>query len=193
MSIKRDLYEYVKTAILGGTFTDACDIEYTFTGVEEIKFFMFWNSELLNTDTKDGFPTPAVFFEYSNSELELIQQRISETYDIATWKDITEFTLHLIYKKARSEDREEDYLEQIDLADKVTRAIQGKSLTYIKNIRRIRENQDNNSQVDMDWQITFITNTTNEGESSLVDANDPEVNPSAPVDLEVIVGVNKDY
>ena len=144
MSIKRDLYEFVKTAIFGGTFTNCLSKEYVLPGIKDgaenkIKHYMFWNSELINPDQKDNYPNPSVFFEYSNSENVIVQQRISETYDRSNTKDLTEFTLHVIVDKARSKDRDEDYLEQIDLADEIYNAIQGKSFAGVKNINRIRE------------------------------------------------------
>ena len=185
-SIKTELYLFVKAMLLGGTYTDGFDEAKTFVAIAALKHMGFWNSELINPELKDNYPVFAVFFEFSNSDNYLINQKTNETSSYATTKDLVQFALHLISPKNRSEDRDEDYLEMIDLADLIYRRMQDRSAAGIQDIRRVREFMDINNTVLMDWQIVFNVNLTNCGDTDQVDANDPLVNPNEPVEVELI-------
>jgi len=190
-SIKSELYLLVKNMLLGGAYTDLLESEHTFEPLEFIKHFSFWNSELLEPEQKDNYPVFAVFFDFFNSDINTQYQKTSETNDLATTKDLIEFTLHLISPKHSAENRETDYLDMLDNAELIYKRLHQKSAAGIKDIRKVRESMDINNSVLMDWQIVFAVNLTNCGETSLVDASDTEVNPSAPVQIEIITELNK--
>ncbi len=190
-SIKSELYLFVKTMVLGGDYTDGFEAESTFEALAPIKYMNFWNSELTGPEAKDNYPVFALFFELSNSQNYLQYQKTGETDNVATTKDLTEFTLHLVSPKLRSEQRDEDYLEMLDTADLIFNRIQDKTAAGIQNIKRIRESQDINNKVLMDWQMVFTVNLTNCGSTDLVDAQDPEVNPNEPVEIELTMNLTK--
>ena len=190
-SIKSELYLFVKTMVLGGNYTDGLEEIKTFEALAPIKHLGFWNSELTEPEQKDTYPVFALFFEFSNSQNYLQYQKTGETDNVATTKDLAEFTLHLVSPKLRSEQRDEDYLEMLDTADLIFNRIQDKTAAGIQNIKRIRESQDINNEVLMDWQMVFTVNLTNCGNSDLVNAQDPEVNPSAPVEQDIQMELTK--
>ena len=158
---------------MGGSFTDALDTEYKFIALDGIEFMNFWNNELQNPENKDSFPVPAVFFEFNSAENETQNLKTATTNKLATTKDATQFTLHCIGGKYRSEARDEDYLDLIDLADTIYRRINGKNFANCKNIHRIDEYQDIDSAVLMDWTMIFECYLSNIGETELEDANAP--------------------
>ena len=175
MSVKSDLYRFVKTALMGGDFLDACETKYFFAPVEGVKMFSFWNSELLNPETKDSFPVSSVFFEFSSGPNTTQELKIAETNELATTKDMVQFKLHHIGGKYRAECRDEDYLDLIDLADLVYRRINGKTFANCKNIHRIDEFQDINNAVLMDWTAVYECNLSNIGETDLTETGPVEV------------------
>jgi len=165
MSAKSDLYRFIKNAILGGTWQDQLGTDHIYTGVTTVQYVNFWNSELTTVSDKDSFPVPAIFFEFTNSPLSTTFARTTLTLDRATTKDEVNFILHFIGAKLRSEERDEDYLDLIDLSDSVYKIINGKSFANCKNIQRIDEIQDINSSVLMDWQSFYKCTLANIGET----------------------------
>jgi len=192
-SAKSELYLFIKNALLGGTYIDYLNNTYTYAALTSIRHYGFWNNELTNPDKKDTYPVPAVFFEVANTNLLRQESKTNISEKNATTKDNAEFILHLIMGKFSSEVRENDYLDQIDLADTITNRITGRNCANIHNIRRISERQDPNSEVLMDWQMTFNATITNIGLTVQVDANDEEVNPEAPVLQEFNLLIKKNF
>jgi len=186
-SIKSELYLFIKTIIQGGTYTDEIrDVDYIFAGIPGIKFFGVWNSESASAETKDNYPTPAVFFEWSKVDKSMSQTRQRITDDYATSKDDVNFTLYVISGKYRSENREADYLDNIDLMALIFSQIQDKGFSGCKDLEKESESIDHNSNVLLFSSITFSATVTNVGQTSLVDANDILINPSAPFQFEIV-------
>lgn len=186
MSIRSDLYRFVKAAVMTGTFTDCLDNVYTFTTDLGVKHFGFWNSQIANPSQHSNFPAPAVFFELSGNDLMQQHLKVSITEDRATVKDDITFKLHFIGGKQRSEDAtEDDYLDLIDLADSVFAILNGRSFSGCKDIFRTDEVQDIESRVLMDYQATYKCQLINFGTSDRVDANDTDVNENAPVIVQL--------
>jgi len=121
-------------------------------------------------------------FAFWNSEL--------TTNTVGETKDILNFNLHIISPKLTAESGEDDYLDQTDLANNIYLMLQDARFSRIGNIKKIDERPDNDSSVLMDWVISFEVEATNCTVSTLVDANDTEVNPSAPVEKELIINID---
>lgn len=169
MSVKSDLYRFIRAALLGGEFTDACDTVFNYECIEGVKSFEFWNSELLNPHTKDSFPAGSIFMEFSGSPLVRYDLKTKDTENPATTKDLVRFVLHHIGGKYRAERRYEDYLDLIDLADLTYRRLNGKNFANCKSIHRVDEFQDTNSAVLMDWSAVYECNLSNIGETDLTE------------------------
>jgi len=188
-SPKSELYLFVKSLIKGGTYDDN-GTDIVCAGVSDIEYFMFWNSELINSSEKDGYPVPAVFFEYTEAGNPVNYQLTGDSDSVGRTKDDVTFILHVISPKVNSELREEDYLQQIDLVTNVRNTIQDKSFSKTSKIKKVSELQDNDSSVLMDWQLTFTVSILNCGITELVDANNIAVNINAPVEHVVSVDVD---
>ena len=117
-------------------------------------------------------------------------QRTDTTNTVGETKDILNFNLHIISPKLTAESGEDDYLDQTDLANNIYLMLQDARFSRIGNIKKIDERPDNDSSVLMDWVISFEVEATNCTVSTLVDANDTEVNPSAPVEKELIINID---
>jgi hypothetical protein len=197
-SIKSHLYLFVKTLLLGGTYTDIEENDHDFEGLlgsdgkPEIKHFEPYNSELTNFINKENYPVPAVFFEYptTDPEVESTQLTTSETNYRPNFKDRATFALHLITTRGvTSGNVEDDYLDLLDLASRVVNKLRFRSIAGIDNIMKTNETEDNDNEVLKDWIISFEAVVLECGETDLVDANDPEVNPLAPVEQEIEVTI----
>jgi len=186
-SVKSEIYLFVRALILGGEYSDNGTIT-EYAGVEDIKTFMFWNSELNTSEKKDNYVVPAVFFEYSQNDVERFYQNTNVSNTRAGAIEKSNITLHLITPKIDA-DREEDYLRQLDLAQAIFNAVQDKNTSFIQKLSKSYEIYDNDSSVLMDYQITFEVIYMNCGDTDLVDANDTQVNVNAPVELDVTVNV----
>lgn len=184
-SIKSQLFEFVKTAIMGGVFTDNLDKVYTFDPILDIQLFEFWNDNLNNFTLNDNYIVPAVFFEFASINNEKKFFKDVYTPDYQTSKDVVMFNLHLITGKYSSEMRDNDYLDSIDLADKLFSRLENKSFSNCKNILKVSEVADRDSSVLMDWVIQFNCLVSNAGEGDVLNANDLIINPNAPVEMKI--------
>lgn len=199
ISTKSYLYTFVKTILLGGSYTGIDGSAIEFDGIRDsdnkpkIKHFEPWNSELTNFINKDNFPVPAVFFEFPtvDPEVESTQIRTNETNYRPNKKDVATFALHLINTRGLTPGNvEKDYLALLDLASEIVDALVDRSAAGIDNIRKTNETEDNDNEVLKDWIISFESVILECGTTDLIDANDPENNVNAPVDHEVIVNIN---
>jgi len=170
-SIKSELYLLIETIIKGGTYTDVNGTSHIYTGISAIKLFDFWNSDISNSELSDSFPVPALFLDFTNNNYQMLLQRTSDLSLYQTQKENCEFTLHLISPKNYSETRKNAYLDQIDLAAQIKQQLRNITVAGIKNINFISEQQDNNSQVLMDWNISFSCVLTEAGAGANVDGN----------------------
>ena len=185
-SIRSELYLFIKTAIMGGTYNnDVEEKDYIFEKVPKINTFEFFNSQILNQETIDAYQLNAVFFEYASPELFTTQNKTSETNVRANTKDTIQIRLHLITGKVTAEMGDKDYLDALDLGEKIFQAIENKKFLGIQPIHKITEDFDTNSSTIMDYTLVFETTVTNCGEGDTIDVReDPE-----PKEIPFEVGV----
>lgn len=179
-SAKSELFLLLEAIITGGSYIDANDIEYEFDGIADIKHFAFWNNSI-NTGQHDNYPLPAVFFQLTNTNVIRNDNKIAETYSRISTKENCEFILHVIDNKMESDNKNENYLNILDIAQTVIETLTNISVANIRNILHISDEFDSDSQFIIDFPITFKCTLSNIGVSTLTDANDIDVNPSAPV------------
>jgi len=190
MSIKGQLYKFIKNIIIGGAFTDNLDNIFTESGIPAIKEFEFWNSQLTDYENKDNIFLPALFFEFNEISTQKSNLSSSMTDSYFSSKDTVNFTLHLITDKPSAENRENDYLDMLDLAEVIFSKIQGKGFSNCIEIVKSGEVYDSNSGVLQDWQISFDAIITNTGLNVSENANDIGINPYAPVEQLITVVID---
>lgn len=187
-SIKSELYLFIKTIILGGSYQNDSSSEIqTFNGFVyndngtkiNVNNFAFYNS-LLNEH-----PFLSVLFKYDEILPEIHQLKVSETNLTATIKEKVRFSLFIPYPKTTAEMIEEDYLDHLDICENIHFLVSDQRFLGISTIKKVGETHDERSEVIMGKEMIYETLVTTYGSGNLVDANDSEVNPEAPVKINV--------
>lgn len=181
MSIKSELYKYVKSIVKGGEYIDLLGNSETFLQIEGVKHFNFWNNNIVHGGQSDSFPLTAVFFELTNTNKERIHHSIPETNSRQTQRDKVEFTLHIVTGKMHTEAKENNWIDALDIAETIYLKLLNKTKPGIQNITKVSEGFDNDSQQLIDYRLNFECILINEGDGMLVNRNDVNVNPTAPV------------
>jgi hypothetical protein len=152
-STRSDLYNFLKAIVKGGNFTDYMATDYTFEGLEDVKEFRFFNSNLINTDN-NVMALPCVAFEIQSNPNSITELKTSSLNAVSNIKDNVRFVLHIFTSKL-DDDAEQPYIDAMDLAEKIYHEIQGKKCAGVFFIRKMDEFFDNNSQVVIDYQLVF--------------------------------------
>lgn len=172
-SIRTELYNFLKAIISGKDYTDYMDTERTFTGISEVCYFGFWNSNITLTDN-NVIPLPAVLFEINQNANFRTSLKTTQLDTVGNIKDNVVFTLHILHSKLNSIN-EQPYIDAMDMAEKVLHEIQGKSCAGVQFIRKIDEYYDADSSVILDYQLQFTTVLHTSGTSDSVQV-DPFTN-----------------
>lgn len=186
-SIKSELYLFLKTIILGGEYTDSQPVTYDFAGISyndngkniTCKNFMFYNS------LKNEYPFLSVLFRFENIEPNLHYLMTGPTSQVGTIKEKVRFSLFVPYPKITADTLDEDYLDHLDICEKIHYAVSHQRFLGVQTIIKVGETSDDDSRVIMGKEMIYETVVEIAGSTENVDANDPNVNPEAPVNVEV--------
>lgn len=194
-SIKSELYLFLKSVILGGSYTDSNDTTQTFKGVSfndgnktvRVNHFMFYNSN------RDEQPFLSVLFRIDQIETDKHYLKTSTSELLGNVREKLRFSLIVPYIKMSADMRENDYLDHLDICELIHLAVSGQRFYGITTIKKVSESSDDNSGVIMEKEMTFETDLEIGGMTENVDANDTDVNPEAPVKAGVSVTIVKKF
>ena len=147
MSVKKDLYLLVKTAI--GT-------------IPEVKTFGKFNNQFATEEVEQPFNNPSVFFAFEAIPWQPSSTAYANSNATAQQKsELVEFALHIGYWTNDSE--EDKFLGLLDLEEKIYRAITNLQGDNIGPVQRVSEIDAQDHTEPLVWQVNYSTMLTERG------------------------------
>ncbi len=173
MSVRKSTYLRVKELI---------------TAIPEVKHWDVWNDNVERDGEVDSFPAPGVFFEWTKGLWNPSVKGSVENLDdiIPNQKGNLEFTLHIVIKKSKTEDKDE--LDHYDIEQLIYEAIHFQSILDPDNdfiegkIQRLADDIILRNDVWRDWPVVYNVEVMECGKTGIDDAS---LTDAQPVDFEV--------